>query len=116
MTRPVKLNRSQIRSLLSEAIQTREAGSPLWDPQWQPESNVSEEYLRGVQEFEFREATTKYVDDIRKKIFRFIQANKSNTEVDTRQAQAAANEVLKDLEEKANDLLEDQLYQFIRRV
>ena len=77
---------------------------------------VREEYLRGVPEFALRQATEKYVEEIRRQIFRFILANKSHTEVDQRQAIAAANEVLVQLEEKANDLLEDQLYQFIRRV
>jgi hypothetical protein len=77
---------------------------------------IHEEYLRGVPEFVLRQATEKYVDEVRQHIFRFILANKSGTEVDQRQAIAAANEILEQLEEKANDLLEDQLYQFIRRV
>jgi hypothetical protein len=77
---------------------------------------IREEYLRGVPEFVLRQATTKYVDEIRKHIFQFILANKSTTGVDQRESFAAANQVLEDLEEKANDLLEDQLFQFIRSV
>lgn len=77
---------------------------------------IREEYLRGVPEFVLRQATTKYVEEIRQQLFRFILANKSNTGPDQREAIAAANTVLEDLEQKANDLLEDQLYQFIRRV
>lgn len=77
---------------------------------------IREEYLRGVPEFVLRQATTKYVDEIRQQLFRFILANKSNTGPDQRQAMAAANEVLEDLEEKANDLLEDQLFQFVRNI
>lgn len=77
---------------------------------------IREEYLRGVPEFVLRQATTKYVEEIRQQLFRFILANKSNTGPDQREAIAAANEVLEELETKANDLLEDQLYQFIRRV
>ena len=77
---------------------------------------IREEYLRGIPEFVLRQATTKYVDEIRQQMFRFILANKSTTGVDQRQAIAAANEVLEELESKANDLLEDQLYQFVRRV
>lgn len=77
---------------------------------------IREEYLRGVPEFVLRQATTKYVEEIRQQIFRFILANKSNTGPDQREAIAACNVVLEDLEQKANDLLEDQLYQFIRRV
>lgn len=77
---------------------------------------IREEYLRGVPEFVLRQATEKYVQEIRQHIFRFILANKSAVEVDQRAAIAAANEVLEELEQKANDLLEDQLYQFIRKV
>lgn len=77
---------------------------------------IREEYLRGVPEFVLRQATQKYVQEIRRHIFRFILANKSAVEVDQRAAIAAANEVLEELEQKANDLLEDQLYQFIRKV
>ncbi len=77
---------------------------------------IREEYLRGVPEFVLRQATTKYVDEIRQQIFRFIMMNKSQTPADQREAQAAANQVLEDLESKANDLLEDSLYQFIRQV
>jgi len=77
---------------------------------------IREEYLRGVPEFVLRQATERYVEEIRKQIFRFILANKSQVGTDQRQAIAAANEVLKDLELKANDLLEDQLFQFVRQV
>lgn len=77
---------------------------------------IREEFLRGVPEFVLRQATTKYVEEIRQQIFRFILANKSNTGADQREAIAACNVVLEDLEQKANDLLEDQLYQFIRMV
>ena len=77
---------------------------------------IREEYLRGVPEFVLRQATTKYVEEIRQQIFRFILTNKSDFPADQRNAIAAANEVLEDLESKANDLLEDQLYQFIRKV
>lgn len=77
---------------------------------------IREECLRGVPEFVLRQATTKYVDEIRQHVFQFILANKSQTGADQREAQAAANQVLEDLEEKANDLLEDQLYVFLRNV
>lgn len=77
---------------------------------------IREEYLRGVPEFVLRQATTKYVDEIRQQLFRFILANKSQTPADQREAQKAANQVLVDLEQKANDLLEDSLYTFIRQV
>lgn len=77
---------------------------------------IREEYLRGVPEYVLRQATEKYVDEIRQHIFRFILANKSATEIDQKGAIDAANEVLAELEEKANDLLEDSLFQFVRQV
>jgi len=77
---------------------------------------IREEYLRGVPEFVLRTATKKYVDEIRQHVARYIMANKSNTSADRREAIAAADDVLEDLESKVNDLLEDQLFAFARRV
>lgn len=77
---------------------------------------IKEEYLRGVPEYILRQATTKYVDDIRKQLFKYIISNKSLTGQSQREALSAANEVLEDLEEKANDLLEEQLFEFMRKV
>lgn len=77
---------------------------------------IHEEYLRGVPEFVLRDATKKYVQEIRQHIFRFITTNKSQTKTDQRQAIAACNEVMDELEKNINDLLEDQLWNFIRRV
>lgn len=77
---------------------------------------IREEYLRGVPEFVLRQATEKYVEEIRRHILKFILTNKSDTGIDQRAAVAAANDVLETFEEKANDLLEDQLWSFLRRV
>jgi len=77
---------------------------------------ISEEFLRGIPEFMLRQATTKYVDEIRQHVFKFILENKSTSKIEQRQSIAAANEVLKDLEDKANELLEEQLFQFIKQV
>lgn len=77
---------------------------------------IREEYLRGVPEFVLRQATTKYVDDIRQQVFRYISSNRSATPEDRRNAIAAANEVLEELETKANALLEDQLWSFVQRI
>lgn len=77
---------------------------------------VREEFMRGVPEWALREATKKYVDEIRQYVKRFIMMNKSETNIDQQEAMAIANEVLEELEDKAYNLLEDQLYQFIRRV
>lgn len=77
---------------------------------------IREEYLRGVPEHVLRQATEKYVDEIRKHVFGFILANKSQTDADRRAALSACNEVMDELETKANALLEDQLFSFIRQV
>lgn len=77
---------------------------------------IHEEYMRGLPEYVLRQATERYVDEIRKQIFRYVLANKSDTDVNQRNAMAATNEVLEDLEEKVNDLLEDSLFQFLQRV
>lgn len=76
---------------------------------------IREEYLRGVPEFALRQATTKYVEEIRQQIKRYIITVK-HTPAEQREAFAVANEVLEALEEKANDLLEDQLWSFVRNV
>ncbi len=77
---------------------------------------IQEEYLRGVPEFILRQATERYVEEIRRHILKFILTSKSDTGIDQRAAVAAANDVLEQFEEKANDLLEDQLWSFLRRV
>jgi hypothetical protein len=77
---------------------------------------ITEEYLRGIPEFVLRNATKKYVDEIKQHISRYIMANKSNTSADRRAALAAADSVLEDLEKKVNDLLENQLFAFTRQV
>ena len=77
---------------------------------------IREEYLRGVPEFVLRQATTKYVDEIRQQIFRFISTNKSSQPQDRRNAIEAANEVLEELERKVNALLEDHLWSFVQRI
>lgn len=77
---------------------------------------IREEYLRGVPEFVLRQATTRYVDEIRQHIKRFIVMNKSNDDQQQREAIEVANEVLIDLEQKLNDTLDDQLWAFIKSV
>jgi hypothetical protein len=77
---------------------------------------IKEEFLRGVPEFVLRQATTKYVEDVRRQLFKYIMSNKSLTGQSQREALSAANEVLETLEEKANDLLEEQLFEFMRKV
>ena len=77
---------------------------------------IHEELLRGVPEHVLRTATSRYVDEIKRHIFRFILANKSNTPADQREALRAADGAMDELEEKVNDLLEDALFTFIQHV
>lgn len=77
---------------------------------------LKEEYLHGVPEWQLRQDTSEYVDKIRDRIKRYILINKSQTGVDQREAIAAMNDVLESLEDKLYDVLEDGLYNFIRRV
>jgi hypothetical protein len=77
---------------------------------------ICEEYLHGVPEWQLRQDTTDYVDQIRDRIKRYIMLNKSQNSTDQREAIAAMNDVCDDLEKKAYDLLEDQLFAFVRRV
>jgi len=77
---------------------------------------IREEALRGIPEFVLRQATQRYVEEIRAHLKRFILSNKSETAPDQRKSFAIANDVLEQLEEEANDLLEEKLFQFTRNV
>lgn len=78
-------------------------------------SLIHEEYLHGISEFALRQDTTDFVDNIRKRIRSYILINKSENPSDQREAIAAMNDVCEDLEEKLYDVLEDQLFNFVRR-
>ncbi len=75
---------------------------------------VREEFLRGVPEFALREATRKYIEEVRQHVQRHIAATKRNP-TDTRDAIASANEVLHKLEEDANNMLEGALWQYVQK-
>ena len=77
---------------------------------------IKEEYLHGVPEWALREDTSKFVDQIKERIKKFILLNKSENPSDQREAIAAMNDVANDLEEKIYDVLEDALFNFTRRV
>ena len=77
---------------------------------------IKEEYLHGVPEWALREDTSKFVDQIKERIKKFILLNKSENPSDQREAIAAMNDVCDDLEEKIYDVLEDALFNFTRRV
>ena len=75
---------------------------------------IHEEYMRGVPEFVLREVTHQYVEEIRKHVQRHILATKKSPN-DSREAIDTANDILKQLEIEANELLEAKLWQFMQR-
>lgn len=77
---------------------------------------IREEFLRGIPEFVLRQATERYVDEIRQHINKFITANKSENGIDQQNAMEAANSVLEDLQEESFNLLNDKLWTFIQQV
>jgi len=79
-------------------------------------SLIREEYLQGVPEFVLRQATERYVDEIRQHIKRFIVVSKSRDATQQRESMTVANKVLEELEEEVHELLEAKLYQFVRQV
>jgi hypothetical protein len=77
---------------------------------------INEEYLKGVPEFLLQQATEKYVAELRQHIKRYILVHKSESTADQREALAAADKVLYDLEEKTNKLMEDALFEWLRQI
>lgn len=77
---------------------------------------IREEYLQGVPEWQLRQDTSEFVDKIRDRVKRFILLNKSQTALDQREAIATMNQVCDDLEEKVYEVLENQLFNFTRKV
>jgi hypothetical protein len=79
-------------------------------------SLICDEFLHGVPEWQLREDTTEFVNKIRTRIKTFILLNKSQNSADQREAIDAMNDVCDELDEKVYDLLEEQLFNFVRRV
>jgi hypothetical protein len=77
---------------------------------------INEQYLHGVPEWQLRQDTTDYVDQIRKRITQYVLINKSENSLDQQEAVAAMNDVCDKLEKKLYDDLEDALFNFVRRV
>ena len=73
------------------------------------------EELHGVPEWQLRGDTTEFVNVIRKRIEKFILLNKSENGEDQREAIKAMNDVCDELEEKVYDVLDEALFNFIRR-
>jgi hypothetical protein len=77
---------------------------------------IIDAYLNGVPEWQLRQDTTDYVDQIRQRIKQFILLNKSQSSSDQREAINAMNDVCDELELKLYDQLESSLFDFTRRV
>lgn len=77
---------------------------------------VKEDYLHGVPEWQLREDTKNFVDQIRDRVKAYILLNKSENSLDQQEAIAAMNDVLEELEDKVYGVLENELYNFTRRV
>jgi alpha-ketoglutarate-dependent taurine dioxygenase len=75
---------------------------------------IHEEYMRGVPEFILQELTHTYIEGVRKHVQKHIQMTQKSP-AEAREAIKIANETLKSLEDKANQLLEDALWQYVQR-
>lgn len=74
---------------------------------------LSEDFLRGVPEFLFREAVSKFVNEIKKHIKNYINAN-VNDETEKREALDALSETFDNLDKETFELLEEKLGQFLK--
>lgn len=79
-------------------------------------SLLREELLHGVPEWQIREDSTRFVELLRDRITGYIRANKSGSSDQTAEAIEAMNDVCDELEDKVYDLVQDQLFAFVRRV
>lgn len=77
---------------------------------------LKEEDLHGVPEWRLRQDTSDFVDRVRERCTQFILINKSQTSLDRQEAIMAMNDTCDQLEEKVYDVLEQQLWSFLRRV
>lgn len=77
---------------------------------------IREEYLQGVPEWQLRQDTSEFVDRIRDRITNFILVNKSQNGMERNEAVAAMHTVCDELEERVYAVLEDQLFNFTRKV
>ncbi len=74
---------------------------------------IREEYMRSVPEFVLKQATTQYIDTIRRHMQKHILQTQKDP-ASARRSIELANKTLEGLEEDANQLLEDRLWQWIQ--
>ena len=77
---------------------------------------IREDYLKGVPEFLFHDATADFVAELRKHITRYILQHHSDNPTTRDEAIKAMHEVLLSLEEEVNASVEDKLYEFVSKV
>lgn len=76
---------------------------------------IREEYLRGVPDWALRQVAKNAVDELREHIKRYVSSNKKS-QADVQHAFKEADEALNELEDEITDLIEEKLFQFVRRV
>lgn len=77
---------------------------------------ISEEYLRGVPEFVFWEASHRFVKEIRSHVMKFILQHRSDDFLAQREAIEELDGTMDGLEEAILQVLEDKLYEYSQSV
>ena len=77
---------------------------------------IREEFLHGVPEWRLRQDVSDFVDVIKSRITDFVLINKSDNAMDRQEAINAMNDVCVELDAKVYDVLEDQIWNFTRKV
>lgn len=76
---------------------------------------VQEEMFRGVPEFAVREATRKFMDELRQHLRRHVQVSRGS-EIDARDVLEHSEESLELLEEEVNTLVDEGLWRLLQRL
>jgi hypothetical protein len=76
---------------------------------------IREELLRGVPDFALRRATDEYIESLQRAILPHVRAT-AKSSAETREAQARLRAALEELGDEVQALLQDRLYQYVRRV
>lgn len=73
---------------------------------------IKEELMAGVPEFQFRNVTSEFVEDIRRLLRQNILLDKSKDSATRQRAFVVANAVLKELEKEVSETVEEKLRKF----
>lgn len=93
----MKLSRTQLRRIISEEL-------------------INDDYMRGVPEFVFKEATRKFVQEIKKHVETHVLLDKSNDKEEQLDAISSMNDVMEDLETTVYEVLEQKLWSLMERM